>query len=154
MNQELIVSIPISTLHCGQKADWRQTSLYVENFGEGYDEKQLKGLFVSFGNINSWEMTYLKDTTGRSRWVGFVSYESYNSVSTALAAEELNDKVTCILPLNNWMACLEQLLQGEELSQVVTVRVMNLDERVNDAQLREKFARCGNITSAKVHMYV
>ena len=53
----------------------------------------------------------------------------------------------------NRMACVEQLLQGKDLSPGVTVRVTNLDEGVDDTQLCEEFGRWGNITSAKVHMW-
>ena len=166
MDQELIVTILTCFLSVtilvvlqhwfGKKADWDRisqyyTDLYVESFGEEYDEKQLEELFVCFGNIHSWEMTYLKDKTGRSRWVGFVGYESHESA--ALAAKELNGKVTRILPLQNWMDCVKQLLQGKKLSPgVVTLRVTNLDKEVDDTQLREEFGRLGRITSVKVHM--
>ena len=119
-----------SIRHRRRYIDWGQTGtsqyntdLYVESFGDEYDEIQLEEDFVRFGNINSWEMINMKDKTGRSRKVGFVSYELHESA--ALAAKELNGKVTRIIPLQNRMACVEQLLRGKELSPGVTVRVMN-----------------------------
>ena len=137
----------------------RFTNLYVKNFGEEFDEEKLKELFAPFGNINS--LVVMKDETGRSKGFGFVNYESHESA--ARAVEELNGQtlgdrdiyVARAMKKSERHAFLKrqfdaQRKEGQQPVQGVNLYIKNLEEEIDDAQLREEFNKFGTITSAKV----
>ena len=127
------------------------TNLHVQNLEEKLAEEQLRELFVPFGTISS--LVVVKDETGRSKEVGFVSYESHESA--ARAVEELNGKtfgerkinVSPILSLQDRVACAERLLHGQQMPTGATACV---EDETDEAKLRESSAKFGPITSAKV----
>ena len=129
----------------------RFTNLYVKNFGEDFGEEQLRELFLPFGTINS--LVVMKDEAGQSKGFGFVSYESHESA--AQAVEGLNGKVvgdreifvSCALQTSERNVFLKECQQS---FQGVNLYIKNLEEEIDDAQLREEFNKFGTITSAKV----
>ena len=126
----------------------RNPYLYVEAFG--YDEKQLKDLVAGFGHTSILEVKSTVDNNGQVMTIGFVSYESHEDA--ARAAEELKGKVAYIFSLQDLMACMQHLLQGQHLSPGpgVTVRVTNLDDDLDEEKLGKEFSKFGTITSVKV----
>ena len=141
----------------------RYTNLYVKNFGEDFDEEQMKELFLPFGVINS--LVVMKDDTGRSKGFGFVSYESHESASRAV--EELNGKpvgdreifVGRAMKKSERNAFLKRQFDAkrkerQQRFQGVNLYIKNLEEEIDDAQLREEFNKFGTITSAKVCVVV
>ena len=137
----------------------RFTNLYVKNFGEEFDEEKLKELFAPFGTINS--LVVMKDETGRSKGFGFVSYESHEAA--ARAVEELNGQtlgdrdvyVARAMKKSERHAYLKRQFDAkrkerQQRFQGVNLYIKNLEEEIDDAQLREEFNKFGTITSAKV----
>ena len=98
----------------------------------------------------------MKDESGRSKGVGFISYESHGS--SAWAVKELNGKTLSnrdiyavpAITLQDWMACAEHLLQGQQTPPGLTVCITNLEEEIDNTQLRESFNKFGTPTSVKV----
>ena len=136
----------------GQRDHSQQyTDLHVQNLGEKFSEEQLRELFVPFGTISS--LVVVKDETGLTKEVGFVSYESHESA--ARAVEALNGKtfgdrniyVSSILSVQDRVACAERLLHGQQMQTGATVCE---EDETDEAKLRESSAKFGPITSAKV----
>ena len=127
----------------------RFTNLYVENFGEDFGEEQLRELFLPFGAINS--LVVMKDEAGQSKGFGFVSYDSH--VSAAQAVEELNGKVVGDQEIYVSRA-MQKSEERQQRFQGVNLYIKNLEEEIDDAQLREEFSKFGTITSAKVRRVV
>ncbi|XP_063065162.1 embryonic polyadenylate-binding protein-like isoform X7 [Engraulis encrasicolus] len=143
---------------CGAKA-MVFTNVYIKNFGEQYDDEQLKNIFSEFGRTLS--VRVMRDERGHSRGFGFVNYENHEDAQKAVEAmngKELNGKV---LYVGRAQKRLER--QGElkrkfeqikmdriQRYQGVNLYVKNLDDTINDEKLRKEFAPYGTITSAKV----
>ena len=137
----------------------RFTNLYVKNLAEDFGEEQLRELFLPFGTINS--LVVMKDEAGQSKGFGYVSYDSHESA--AQAVEELNGKVVGDREmyvsramkkseLNAYLKRQFEVKQKERQQrfQGVSLYIKNLEEEIDDAQLREEFNKFGTITSAKV----
>ncbi|XP_063065158.1 embryonic polyadenylate-binding protein-like isoform X4 [Engraulis encrasicolus] len=78
---------------CGAKA-MVFTNVYIKNFGEQYDDEQLKNIFSEFGRTLS--VRVMRDERGHSRGFGFVNYENHEDAQKAVEAmngKELNGKV-------------------------------------------------------------
>ena len=124
------------------------TDLHVQNLEEKLAEEQLRELFVPCGTISS--LVVVKEETGRSKGGGFVSYESHESA--ARAVEDLNGKtfgnqkiyVSSILSLQDWVACADRLMHGQQMSTGATVCVND------EPKLRKSSAKFDPIASAKV----
>ncbi|KAL2103659.1 hypothetical protein ACEWY4_000527 [Coilia grayii] len=143
---------------CGAKA-MVFTNVYIKNFGEHYDDEQLKNIFSEFGKTLS--VRVMRDERGHSRGFGFVNFENHEDAQKAVEAmngKELNGKV---LYVGRAQKRLER--QGElkrkfeqikmdriQRYQGVNLYVKNLDDTINDEKLRKEFAPYGTITSAKV----
>lgn len=137
----------------------RYTNLYVKNFGDDFEEEQMKELFGQFGTISS--LVVMKDETGRSKGFGFVSFESHESA--ARAVDELNGKpvgdreiyVGRAMKKSERNAYLKRQFDAkrkerQQRFQGVNLYIKNLEEEIDDAQLRDEFNKFGTITSAKV----
>ena len=135
------------------------TDLYVKNFGEDFGEEQMRELFLPFGTIN--RLVVMKDEAGQSKGFGFVSYDSHESA--AKAVEELNGKVVGDreMYVSRAMKKSERNVylkrqfevkrkERQQRFQGVNLYIKNLEEEIDDAQLREEFNKFGIITSAKV----
>ena len=138
----------------------RFTNIYIKNFGEDFNETQLKELFNPFGNIISQRV--MLDEEGRAQGFGFVSFDLPQSA--ARAVDELNGKM---MPNGKRLYCNRAQKKSERLSylrrkfdamkmerisryQDVNLYVKNLDDEIDDECLRTEFSKFGSITSAKV----
>ena len=137
----------------------RFTNLYVKNLVEDFGEEQMRELFLPFGTIN--RLVVMKDEAGQSKGFGFVSYESHESA--AQAVEELNGKVVGDreIYVSRAMKKSERNVylkrqfevkrkERQQRFQGVSLYIKNLEEEIDDTQLREEFNKFGTITSAKV----
>lgn len=139
--------------------DAKYTNLYIKNLDPDVTEEVLKEKFFEFGKIAS--LVISKDENGMSRGFGFVNFESPEDAKRALEALnglQLGSKVLYVARAQK-KAEREQLLrrQFEEKrnEQILKYRgsnvyVKNIDDNVNDDDLREHFSVCGKITSAKL----
>jgi polyadenylate-binding protein len=64
------------------------TNVYIKNFGEEVDDGNLKELFSQFGKTLS--VKVMRDSSGKSKGFGFVSYEKHEDVNKAV--EEMKGK--------------------------------------------------------------
>ena len=142
-------------------AEW--TSLYVKQFPESFDDKDLSALFEPFGSIAS---VFIK-RGGDDMGFGFVNFDDHESAEKALT--ELNGKTlddpkaegeTFELYVSKGRRRLSAAANQEqgrchaarEERQVLGMNlfVKNLDETIDEAFLKETFSPFGTITSAKI----
>lgn len=144
------------------------TNLYVKQFPDSWEDKDLTELFEPFGPLAS--VFIKKNEDGKSSGFGFVNYLEHESAAKAL--EELNGKsledpsaeepgTTFELYVSKGQKKAERVreikskvdaMQAEKASKFsgMNLFVKNLDETIDDAFLKETFAPFGTITSAKI----
>lgn len=135
------------------------TNVYLKNFGDDMDEDKLKGICNDAGKVVS--LKIMTDDIGKGKGFGFISFENPDEAEKAVDL------------LNNMDISGRRLFAGrakkkaeraaevkaefdkkrqERLSrfQGVNLYIKNLDDDIDDVQLREEFAAYGTISSAKV----
>ncbi|XP_048097458.1 embryonic polyadenylate-binding protein-like isoform X1 [Alosa alosa] len=147
---------------CGAKA-MVFTNVYIKNFGETYDDKQLENIFSEFGKTLS--VRVMRDERGNSRGFGFVNYENHEDAQKAVDAmngKELNGRILYVgraqkrverqgeLKRKFEQIKMDRMHRYQEKCLGVNLYVKNLDDSINDERLRKEFAPYGTITSAKV----
>ncbi|XP_041953035.1 embryonic polyadenylate-binding protein-like isoform X2 [Alosa sapidissima] len=143
---------------CGAKA-MVFTNVYIKNFGETYDDKQLENIFSEFGKTLS--VRVMRDERGSSRGFGFVNYENHEDAQKAVDAmngKELNGRILYVGRAQKRVERQGELKRKFEQIKMdrmhryqgVNLYVKNLDDSINDERLRKEFAPYGTITSAKV----
>jgi len=116
-------------------------------------------MFSSFGNITS--CVVMKDENGASKGFGFINFANHDEAKAAV--DQMNGKDCDGLQVyvgraqkkgerERDLKDMFEKLKRERMSkyQGVNLYVKNLEESVDDAKLRQEFANCGTITSAKV----
>lgn len=142
------------------------TNLYIKHIRDDVSDDQLKELFSKYGSISS---VYLqKDSDGRSRKFGFVSFEDPESANAAMIemqgkddiAEVQEGKKLYIAPAKKKAERQQELREKFERIkqeranryQGVNLYIKNLDDDIDDGELRKAFEQFGTVTSAKVMM--
>ncbi|GAB4842321.1 hypothetical protein Ancab_012291 [Ancistrocladus abbreviatus] len=134
------------------------TNLYVKNLDEDITEDDLRNKFSKFGTVSN--AVIMRDTEGKPRGFGFVSFSSPFEAKAAVKAlngatlgskhlfvgraqkkAEREDILKC-----EW----EHLKSRREKSKASTIHVKNLDRNVDEDILEAHFRACGRITSAKI----
>jgi polyadenylate-binding protein len=140
------------------------TNLYIKHIREDVSDDQLKELFGQFGLISS---VYLqRDGEGRSKKFGFVSFEDPEDAEKALKEMQGKDgipevqegKKLYIAPAKKKAERQQELRDKFEKFkteratryQGVNLYIKNLDDDIDDAELRKAFEQFGTVTSAKV----
>ncbi|CAI5454676.1 unnamed protein product [Caenorhabditis angaria] len=137
------------------------TNVFVKNFGDNLDDEKLVKLFEKFGTISS--ATVMKDAAGKPKGFGFVAYAE--AEDAAKAVEEMNDQILEGTELK-LLVCraqkksersseLKRAYEAKKQERIqryqgVNLYVKNLEENVNDEELKKHFDSFGTITSAKV----
>jgi len=135
------------------------TNIYVKNLAKTVEEQRLKDLFLAFGDITS---IYLAiDESKSSKGFGFINYKIHENARQAV--EEMNGKeidgeqiyvgrAQKKAEREKELKQMFEKIKRERMSkyQGVNLYVKNLDDTIDDVRLREEFAHCGTITSAKV----
>ncbi|KAF2642699.1 Polyadenylate-binding protein, cytoplasmic and nuclear [Massarina eburnea CBS 473.64] len=135
------------------------TNIYVKNIDLDVSDEDFRDLFEKHGEITS--ASVARDDQGKSRGFGFVNYIKHDAASAAV--DTLNDTEFRGQKLYVGRAQKkhereEELrkqyeaarLEKQSKYQGVNLYIKNLDDDVDDDKLREMFAPCGTITSAKV----
>lgn len=135
------------------------TNIFVKNLPDNYDDEQLNKLFAEYGPITSAAVS--RDEDGKSKCFGFVNFEGHEGA--AKAVEELNNKEIDGKSLfvgraqkksereDELRRKFEQLrVERMNKYQGVNLYIKNLDEAVDEEQLRQEFAPFGTITSARL----
>jgi len=135
------------------------TNIYVKHLDKSVDDDKFKVMFSPFGTVTS--AIIMRDENGESKGFGFINFETNEAAKKAV--EEMNDKeidgkqvyVGRAQKKSERERELKDMfhkIQKERQSkyQGVNLYVKNLDESINDEQLRQEFSHLGTITSAKV----
>ncbi|XVF07779.1 hypothetical protein REPUB_Repub06bG0169200 [Reevesia pubescens] len=137
----------------------KYTNLYIKNLDPDFTEELLQEKFSEFGKIAS--LIVAKDENGASRGFGFVNFDNPDDARQAMEAmngSQLGSKVLYVARAQK-KAEREQILRNQfeerRKEQIMkykasNVYVKNIDDDVTDEELRERFSRCGTITSAKL----
>jgi polyadenylate-binding protein len=136
------------------------TNIYVKNIPLDVTDEEFRNLFEKYGDVTS--ASIARDgETGKSRGFGFVNYIKHDHASAAV--EELNEKdfkgqVLYVGRAQKKHEREEELRKQHEAARVekaskyqgVNLYVKNIDDDIDDDELREIFAAAGTITSAKI----
>ncbi|CAL0309912.1 unnamed protein product [Lupinus luteus] len=135
------------------------TNLYMKNLDLDITEAVLQEKFSSFGKIVS--LAIAKDNKGVSKGFGFVNYDNADDAKRTLEAmngTQFGSKIIYVARAQK-KSERQQILtnQFEEKRKEKIMKyegsniyVKNIDDNVNDEELRDQFSSCGTITSAKV----
>lgn len=125
-----------------------QGNIFIKNLDPSIDNKALHDTFSAFGNILSCKVAM---DNGESKGYGFVHYETQEAAEGAIKAVNgmlLNDRKVYVgfhVPKRDRLANLSELK-----AKFTNVFVKNLDESVDDAELRKVFEPFGTVTSLVV----
>lgn len=136
------------------------TNVYVKNLSESTTDDDLSKAFGTYGQVTS--AVIMRDASGNSRGFGFVNFQ--NPDDAAAAVEKLNgstfndDKVWYVgraQRKSEREAELKAKFEQErnvaaEKLQGSNLYLKNLDDTINDENLKELFSEFGTITSCKV----
>ena len=123
------------------------------------DDGNLKELFSQFGKTLS--VKVMRDSSGKSKGFGFVSYEKHADAKKAVEemnGNEMSGKAIFVGRAQKKVERQAELkrkfeqLKQERISryQGVNLYIKNLDDTIDDEKLRKEFSPFGSITSAKV----
>lgn len=139
--------------------DVRYTNLYMKNLDQSVTDQLLTDKFSEFGTIT--HLVVSRDDDGNSRGFGFVNFESADDAKRAteqMNGIQLGSKVLYVARAQK-KAEREQILQRqfeekrrEQIQKYKgsNVYVKNVDDAVDNDELRELFSQCGTITSVKL----
>lgn len=136
------------------------TNIYVKNIEPEVTDDEFRSLFEKYGDVTS--ASIARDSeSNKSRGFGFVNYIKHEDAFTAV--EELNDKdfkgqALYVGRAQKKHEREEELRKQHEAARVekaskyqgVNLYVKNIDDDIDDEQLRDIFAAFGTITSAKI----
>ncbi|KAJ2001659.1 Protein phosphatase PP2A regulatory subunit B [Coemansia thaxteri] len=126
-------------------------NIFIKNLDPSIDNKALHDTFAAFGTILSCKVA--TNDHGNSLGYGFVHYETREAADEAIANVNgmlLNDIKVYVGPHITRSERVERA--KSQLAHFTNVYVKNLDAEVDDAALKELFAKYGTITSAIVQV--
>ncbi|RZC94554.1 hypothetical protein C5167_026285 [Papaver somniferum] len=135
------------------------TNLYIKNLDLDVTEELLTEKFSKYGKIT--HLVIMKDGNSKSKGFGFVNFDSPDEAKKAMEATDgmqIGSKVLYVGRAQK-KAEREKILHDqfeerrkEQLQKFKgsNVYVKNIDDSVNDDELRSIFSKCGTITSAKI----
>lgn len=137
----------------------RWTNIYIKNINKSISEEKFNEIFGRFGKITS--SVLMKDGEGNSKGFGFVNYDTHEQAQAAIDTynqKELENQELYVsraqkkADREKELRSMFEKLKRERMSkyQGVNLYVKNLDSTIDDEKLRQEFAPCGTITSAKV----
>ena len=124
-----------------------QGNVFIKNLDLAIDNKALHDTFAAFGNILSCKVA--QDEFGNSKGYGFVHYETAEAATNAIKHVNgmmLNDKKVFV---GHHIAKKDRQSKFDEMKANFTnVYVKNVEPSATDEELRDLFAKFGDITSA------
>lgn len=125
-----------------------QSTLYVTNYPEAYDENSIRGLFESYGEIVSIRLPSLKfNSRRRFCYVQFLTAEDAKAAEAAMDGKKLDGLHTLLAQISNPDAAKQRggaKVEGRE------VFAKNIDREQGEERIKEHFAQYG--TLEKVHL--
>ncbi|RDX82040.1 Polyadenylate-binding protein 7, partial [Mucuna pruriens] len=140
--------------------DAKFTNLYIKNLDSDISEALLQEKFSSFGKIFS--LAIAREDNGLSKGFAFVNYDNPDDARKAMEAMngvKLGSSKNLYVARAQKKAEREQILHHQfeknRKEQILkykgsNIYVKNIDDGVNDKELRDLFSLCGTITSVKV----
>ncbi|KAI3989781.1 hypothetical protein MKX01_040751 [Papaver californicum] len=139
--------------------DSNYTNLYMKNLDLELTEEQLQEKFSVFGNITNLIVT--KDNNGKSKGFGFVNFENPEDVKRAtemMNGTQLGSKVIYVgraQKRSERDQILRRQYEEKRKEQIQkykgsNVYVKNIEDGVDEDELRGHFSECGTITSVKL----
>ncbi|THD20849.1 Polyadenylate-binding protein [Fasciola hepatica] len=138
----------------------RFNNIYVKNFPPETTDEKLREMFSEFGEIKS--CCVEKDSEGKSKGFGFVCFQEPDHAEQAVKTmhgKEINGRALYANRAQRKEERQEELKQRLEKQRAerqskyvsgVNLYVKNLDDNINDEELKKTFCKYGPITSAKV----
>lgn len=138
----------------------RFNNIYVKNFPPDTTDEKLREMFSEFGEIKS--CCVEKDPEGKSKGFGFVCFHDPDHAEQAVKTmhgKEFNGRPLYASRAQRKEERQEELKQRLEKQRAerqskyvsgVNLYVKNLDDSIDDEQLKNAFCQYGSITSAKV----
>jgi polyadenylate-binding protein len=135
------------------------TNLYIKNLPEDMEQEEFEKMFTDFGDVLSAIIQF--DEESKSKGFGFVNYENHECARLAVDAlheKEIRGKVLYVQRAQKKSEREDELRRQYESArqerlqkyQGNNVYIKNLDDEVDDENLRNEFTNYGTITSAKV----
>ncbi|EUC62553.1 RNA recognition motif 1 in RNA-binding protein 28 (RBM28)-like protein [Rhizoctonia solani AG-3 Rhs1AP] len=158
--KQLFVGYHISRKERQSQVDESQfTNIYIKNLDAGITEAELGAMFEKFGTITS--AVLQTDSEGKSRGFGFVNYEKHEEAERAV--NEMNDKnikgrILFVGRAQTKAERQSEFVRSHEAAKQerqnkyagVNLYIKNLDNDVDEDQLRTEFEAFGTITSCKI----
>ncbi|KAI9595915.1 hypothetical protein BDF19DRAFT_343190, partial [Syncephalis fuscata] len=143
-----------------EEARSKFTNVYVKNLDLSVTNEQFDEMFSKFGPVTS-AVIATDPETGASKGFGFVNFENHDDAHNAVEAmhdKEIGDKRLYVSRAQKKAEREEELRRQFEMAKIeklnkyqgVNLYVKNLEDTVDDEQLRQEFTDYGVITSAKV----
>ncbi|MCL7051507.1 hypothetical protein MKW94_006754, partial [Papaver nudicaule] len=140
-------------------SDSQFTNLFIKNLDLDVTEELLTEKFSKYGKITN--LVIMKDDNAKSKGFGFVNFDSPDEAKKAMEATngiQIGSKILYVGRAQK-KADRDKMLQEQfkerRQEQVQkfkgsNVYVKNIDDSVDDEELRNLFSNCGAITSAKI----
>ncbi|KAJ0759492.1 hypothetical protein HanLR1_Chr04g0161921 [Helianthus annuus] len=135
------------------------TNIYVKNMSESTTDEDLNKIFSEYGTVTS--AVVMKDADGNSKCFGFVNFENADDAAKAVDAlngQKFDNKEWYVGKAQKKHEREQELKQRFEQSmkeavdksQGLNLYIKNLDDTIDDENLKELFSSFGTITSCKV----
>lgn len=135
------------------------TNVYVKNLSESTTDDDLNKTFSEFGTVTS--AVVMRDAEGNSKCFGFVNFENAEDAGKAvegLNGQKFDNKEWYVGKAQKKYEREQELKQRFEQtmkeavdkSQGLNLYIKNLDDTIDDENLKELFSSYGTITSCKV----
>ncbi|KAJ7946075.1 Polyadenylate-binding protein [Quillaja saponaria] len=134
-------------------------NVFVKNISDSTTEEELKKIFGEFGPITS--VVVMRDGDGKSKCFGFVNFENADDAARAVEAlngNKIDDKEWYVgkaqkksereVELKHRFE--QSMKEAADKSQGANLYVKNLDDGIDDDNLKELFSPFGTITSCKI----
>ncbi|EME46210.1 hypothetical protein DOTSEDRAFT_78563 [Dothistroma septosporum NZE10] len=123
-----------------------QSTLYITNYPEAYDENLIRGLFENYGEIVSIRLPSLKfNSRRRFCYVQFLTTEDAKAAEAAMDGKKLDGLHTLTAKISNPDAAKQRggaKVEGRE------VFARNLDRDQGESKIKEHFAQFGTLERA------
>lgn len=132
------------------------TNVFVKNISECTTEDDLRSIFGEFGGTTS--VAVMRDQAGHSKCFGFVNFDK--AEDAARSVQVLNGRVS---DGKEWYVGraqkksereveikLQRDQTAKEMLEMDNLYIKNIDDSINDVQLKELFSPFGTIKSCKV----
>ncbi|KAM7140602.1 polyadenylate-binding protein 4-like [Molossus nigricans] len=135
------------------------TNVYIKNFGDDMNDEKLKEIFCQYGKILS--VKVMTDASGKSKGFGFVSFDTHEAAKRAV--DIMNGRDICGQQVfvgraqkkAERQAELKQMFEQQRQERLwrcrgVKLYIKNLDETIDEEELRREFSSFGSVSRVKV----